>query len=160
MNNYELEKNSQLVKTKEPILNKLTLDSNGDILANGKSIGDNSSSITNYNVAGVGGVLQYTFGYISSSNTIMTASSNNITHCNKVVGLIIETKAQGEQVKVQISGEVSNTSWNLVAGYSYYLGNGGTISNVAPTTGFIQKVGIAKNSTTLSINLGQPIKLI
>ena len=71
---------------------------------------------------GTGGVLQYTVGYISNSDTIMTASSNNVSHCGKVVGIITENKLQGEQVKIQYKGEISNSSWNLTSGDVYFVG--------------------------------------
>lgn len=139
------------------LLSKLTLDSNGQILIEGKKINDNQ---TYYNVAGLGGVIQYTFGYISNANTIMTASSNNITHCGKVVGIILENKNEGEKVEIITGGEVVNPNWSLISGNSYYIGLGGDATNIAPTIGFVQKIGIAKNSNTLVIRLEQPIKLM
>jgi hypothetical protein len=159
-NNYTTIDKNKLASLDSMLLNRFSYDGSL-LLFDGQSI-TNSDNQTyyDYQVGGVGGVLEYTLGYISNVNTIMTASSNNITHCNKVIGFIIETKSQGEIVKIKNQGELINTSWNLISGNVYYLGNGGGITNITPTNGFIQKVGIAKNSTTLLIDLGQPIKLI
>lgn len=175
-NNYTLTEKNKLALLDSNILSKFAYVS-GQLLFDGNPISGGSIDLTSYlktvdadaryefknscsYIVGIGGVLQYKVGYISNSDTIMTASSNDLTHFNKVIGIILETKNQGESVKVQTGREVVNNTWNLVVGDSYYLGIGGNITNIAPITGFIQKIGMAKNSTTLSINLGTPIKLI
>lgn len=112
-----------------------------------------------YNV-GFGGITQYSVLYLSGSNTAMTATSSNITHCNRVIGISTQDGLEGQQIKVKYNGEINNPLWNLTPGTNYYLGPGGNIVDTAPSSGFIQQIGIAKNATTLVIKLGTPIKLI
>lgn len=48
---------------------------------------------------------------------------------------------------------------NLVPGANYFLGEAGSISLTAPTSGFLIPVGQAQSETVFDLNLGQPIKL-
>jgi hypothetical protein len=49
----------------------------------------------------------------------------------------------------------------LTAGSPYYVSNAtpGNITATAPTSGWIVRVGIALSTTTLLINLGEPVGL-
>lgn len=60
--------------------------------------------------------------------------------------------------KFLTSGIVQNPLWNFSANLPVYLNNN-TLSSIPPTTGFVQKVGIAKHSTILYLKIEQPIYL-
>ncbi len=60
--------------------------------------------------------------------------------------------------KFLTSGVLVNPLWNFSANLPVYL-NGNTLSSIPPTTGFVQKVGIAKHSTILYLKIEQPIYL-
>jgi hypothetical protein len=66
--------------------------------------------------------------------------------------------AEGESGTVQQSGAIINPAWSLEPGKPYFLATGGGISVNVPVVGFIQQIGIAKDATTLVINLGDPVK--
>jgi hypothetical protein len=116
-------------------------------------------NFSNY-IVGNGGLLAFKLVYLNASDTVMTASSNNQSHFNKVLGFTKNNYSAGDTMIPISQGEITNSNWNLIPGNSYFLGVGGNITNLVPTIGFIQKVGIAKNSNTLIIKLDIPIKLI
>lgn len=111
-------------------------------------------------IVGVGGLQAFKLVYLSALNTVLTADSSNQTHFNKVIGFADKTYSENDNIIPITDGEIINSAWNLTVGSTYFLGSGGDITKIAPSTGFIQQVGIAKNITTLIIKIGTPIKLI
>ena len=110
--------------------------------------------------AGTGGLPAYRVVYITSLGTAMAASSQNPTHMGRVVGMTIETIAEGGTGLVRRIGRIENESWNLTPGTPYFLGDGGEIVNNVPETGFIQYVGVAESATVLALSIGIPVKRI
>lgn len=107
--------------------------------------------------AGAGGVNAFQVVYVSGSDTILPANSEETSHLGRVIGLALENITEAETGKVQLHGRVENTAWDLTPGAVYWLGTGGEITTVVPTTGFIQRVGTAKNATTLALNFSEPL---
>ena len=110
--------------------------------------------------AGTGGLPAYRIVYITSFGTAMTASNVNPTHMGRVVGMTIETIAEGETGIVRRIGRIENESWNLTPGTPYFLGEGGEIINTVPESGFIQYIGVAESAHVLALSLGIPVKRI
>ena len=87
------------------------------------------------------------------------ADSSNIAHINKVCGIIIEnTNAGFTGTFIRNGSEVTNPAWTWTSGAVIYL-NGTTLSTVAPTSGFSQRIGTAKTATTLLIELSETVLL-
>jgi len=107
--------------------------------------------------AGEGGLQAYQIVYIDTLNTIKTASALNPTHINRVVGITTETVNTGENINIRIVGEVTNENWELTPGATYFLSDGGEITTNIPITGFYQRIGKALNTTTLIMDMGEPI---
>ena len=103
--------------------------------------------------AGIGGVTQYQIVMIVNE-LLYPCDGNNNTHAWKAIGIAKENISAGNSGKVQIFGEINNSSWNLTSGEIYFLSLGGTISST-PGTGFFQKVGIAKTNKILILELGE-----
>jgi len=110
--------------------------------------------------AGTGGLLAYRLVYITSLDTVLSASNQNPTHMGRVVGMTVGTIAEGEEGIVRRIGRIENESWTLTPGTPYFLGEGGEIVDNVPETGFIQYVGVAESSTVLALSLGIPVKKI
>ncbi len=108
---------------------------------------------------GTGGVAAYQVVYVTSSDTVQAANAEEPSHAGRVVGMATEVIAQAETGKIQLSGEIENTLWSLVAGSAYFLSAGGDISNTPSSVGFIQRIGVAKSATKLLLNLSEPILL-
>ena len=108
--------------------------------------------------AGTGGLPAYRIVYITSSSTALAASNANPTHMGRVVGMTVETIAEGEAGLVRRIGRIENESWNLTPGTPYFLGEGGEIISSVPVTGVIQYVGVAESQHVLALSLGIPVK--
>jgi len=106
---------------------------------------------------GSGGVNGYQVCMLALDGTARPADGFNPTHAGKVIGLANSTQAEGMPVIIQHARESEKLESHLVAGEVYYLVSGGEISSTPPDTGFVQRIGVAKNSTILVINLGEPV---
>ena len=92
--------------------------------------------------------------YLSGSNTVGLA---NATDATKLAIGIVLSKSSSTQCVVQLEGENSSFS-GLTIGVVYYLGlTDGIMTTVAPTSNgnIVQKLGFAKNSTTLVIEIDE-----
>ena len=106
---------------------------------------------------GVGGVNAFQLVIITLADTVQAANALEPSHAGRVVGMVTENIAEGVDGKAQTAGEVTNPLWNLVPGSAYFLASGGEIGVDIPVTGFIQRVGVAKNATKLLLSLSEPI---
>jgi hypothetical protein len=109
-------------------------------------------------IADTGGVNTFQMVFMAS-NAVQTANSSNVTMAGRVVGMTTEAAGAGESVSVQTSGPISNSAWDLTPGSVYYFDNGGNPVASSPTVGFVQKIGIAENSTILILQIEPPIIL-
>lgn len=118
-------------------------------------------NLTGHSIFAVsGGLTAYQFVIIAPDGTCHCADGENPSHAGLVVGITAEARAAEQPVTIQIAGEITNPLWELDAGEIYYLALAGTISRTPPSRGFWQKVGNAKNRTTLIIKLGEPVLVI
>lgn len=84
------------------------------------------------------------------------ADSALITGRGKALGLVMEDTASGFTANVITSGEFTNDTWSWSIGDKIYL-NGTSLSNVAPVTGYVQKLGVAKASNIIEVNISPSI---
>lgn len=105
---------------------------------------------------GSGGVNGFQVVYLASDSTARPADGTNQTHAGKVIGLTTAAQPEGVPATIQLAGEIENPVWHLTPGEVYFLVAGGEISMTPPESGFVQKIGVAKTSTVLVINLGEP----
>lgn len=120
---------------------------------------DEAETIANRYQIGSGGVNAFQIVYLNNGK-ILAADGTNITHFGKVLGIVKSNAPENALASVCETGEITNPAWNLISGASYFLISGGCISTNPPESGFIQKVGVAKNAKTLNVKLAEPIKII
>ena len=89
-------------------------------------------------------------GYIADS----TITSNR----RKIVGIATEAFTIGNFGDVQTIGEIQNPSWVFTIGVPLFL-NGTSLTQYPPTSGFIQRIGMAIGVNTLDINFGPSVLL-
>jgi hypothetical protein len=99
--------------------------------------------------------------WVHTDGKAYKASSSNVNIMNKVVGFSKEDATAGNNVLIEGSGSLTVTAWSLLPGESYFLSINGGISLYPPdlTSVFIQRVGVAINSTTIEVNIGEAIRL-
>lgn len=86
------------------------------------------------------------------------ADSSNISDLGKVIGMTDSAFSANTNVKIFTQKEITEPSWAWTLG-PVYLSTNGLLTQIIPTTGFIQQVGIALSSTKLLLSLQPPIKL-
>ena len=85
-------------------------------------------------------------------NSGLEPASNSIsTHAHRVLGMSLESGNTGDTIQVIVSGIVTNPAWNNTVGSVIYVGLGGGLVNVQPTSGFISMFGVAISKTEILI---------
>lgn len=74
-----------------------------------------------------------------------------------VVGITLNS---GTEVTIQQSGEITEPSWNWVAGQAVYLGNSGLITQSVPTSGALVELGRAITNIKIILSIKSPILLV
>lgn len=87
------------------------------------------------------------------------ADSSNVSHAGKVAGISLGAVSSGASVNVASSGEIVEPTWGWGAGL-VYLGVNGVLTQTAPTSGFLQVIGVALSATRIVVSLQIPVILI
>ena len=75
------------------------------------------------------------------------------------VGISVSAVSAGVDVPLQVSGKLQIPGMSWVVGGCVFVGTNGVLTQVVPTSGFIQKIGIACGSDCVLIEISQPIIL-
>lgn len=88
----------------------------------------------------------------------LVASSGNIVHRNKIIGIANIATPDRFSGTVINTGLMFNPLWTWIPGDRIYLNNS-TLSTITPTTGFLQFIGTAVAGDKIDIQLGPAILL-
>jgi hypothetical protein len=97
------------------------------------------------------------------SNKVVAATltgceyADNSAFC-QVLGFTKSSAQSGALVMVTADGEMTGFT-GLTQGQPIYLGSNGNITQVIPTSGFVQQLGLATSATSINIRLSVPITL-
>jgi hypothetical protein len=80
-------------------------------------------------------------------------------HANKIIGITKGAAADLATVEVQYDGEMTEPSWTWTTNLPIYCGASGVLTQVPPSSGFVQQVGVALSPTKMSIGILQSITL-
>lgn len=90
---------------------------------------------------------------------LVLADKDTLTHQDKIVGFTISSAANaGEMVDVISEGYNVDPSYTFTPG-PFWLDNGGTLTQVKPTTGVLIQLGVALSATEIIFDIGLAIKL-
>ncbi len=101
-------------------------------------------------------------GYLAvsaSSAGLSPADSTNAAIAGSVIGVATNGANVGGSVTVQAQGPVTFNGWSWIAGEPVFVGAGGVLTQVAPSVGFSQVIGVAETATTLIVDLSSPVLL-
>lgn len=87
------------------------------------------------------------------------ASSSVLPDANLVLGISRGAAASGASVQIQTSGIMTEPSWAWTADLPVYCSTNGTLTQLAPASGFSLIMGIALSTTQIHIGAGMPIAL-
>lgn len=128
-------------------------------LPTGKSISELLQSVSQQKYTTSSDITAYSLVGIDVDGKVFEISADNLTHGGKLLGMSLEPTTTGNQCSVQIFGEVTNPSWLLSNSSDYFVGINGQLTSNAMSLAFTQRVGKAKNPTTLILNIGECILL-
>jgi hypothetical protein len=86
------------------------------------------------------------------------ADSTNPAHAGTVIGITLNAANNGTIVLIRATGEVSDPSFTFAPGPIYFDALG-RLTQVLPTSGFMQQVAVASSLTEIVVQLGPPIIL-
>lgn len=87
------------------------------------------------------------------------ASSNVPADAFKVAGISAEAASQGQLVRIQTTGELTDSGWNWEVGQPVFNGIDGNLTQENPSVGYSLIVGIAIKPSSILISMKQPIIL-
>ena len=108
---------------------------------------------------GAGGVNAGQIVFLTSHDTVAVADAENASHFARVLGFALDSRDEGQTVRVRRQGYVFNTTWSLVPGVCYAGVGGGIVSSAGEDFKWVQVVGIAINEKTMAVNVGIPTKI-
>lgn len=85
--------------------------------------------------------------FIYSNNRIGKSKASDVWRTSGLLGVSLGSVSAGQDLYVQTNGKIKNSSWNLITGNNYYLGNDGTLSASSGTNSKL--VGKAVPSLTM-----------
>ncbi len=132
----------------------LTVNAKGliTVAANGTGGGGGSSVSIDY----IATAIITSYDVVTSSGSV--GDSAITSQRGKVIGIATANIAIGFPGQAVGFGEIQNVAWSWTIGDKIFL-NGTSLSTVAPTTGFIQIIGVATASDTIDVKIGQSILL-
>lgn len=95
----------------------------------------------------------------SGTGKLEYADNTILNHQFRILGLTLNAASPGNPIDIRVYGEVVEPSWSFTPG-PVFLGTNGNLTQVQPSgTSFSMIVGYAVDSTTLIINIQQPINI-
>lgn len=102
-------------------------------------------------------------GAIGGNRAITAASvyadHDDLVTINKLIGITKNAANIGDALIVVYAGTLNGFS-DLTVNQPVFLSTNGTLTQTAPTSGYIQKLGIATSTDTILINIDPPIEVI
>lgn len=87
----------------------------------------------------------------------LLADKDTTTHTNAVIGLSVTSGITTQVIEVQHSDELTEGTWSWDTTKPIYLGNNGDLTQMVPTTGFIQRIARPLTATTIQIDIDDPV---
>ncbi len=92
-------------------------------------------------------------------NSALHADNTNAAHFGKCVGVSCHASVAGDMVDVQVFGPMVDPGWNWTPDGPVFVGADGVLTQTPPTSGWLQRVGLANTATKLWVDLQPAIKL-
>lgn len=96
---------------------------------------------------------------IVQNNQVFYADCSILNHAFQVFGMTIGAVLQGANPTIQTYGVIEEPSWNWDTSTPIWLGLNGILQQVSPSSGFSLIVGFPVTSSSMFINIREPIIL-
>ncbi|MEO5363964.1 MAG: hypothetical protein H7838_10130 [Magnetococcus sp. DMHC-8] len=99
---------------------------------------------------------------MNSQGRVVHADHGTASHAGQVYGMTLTSALTGGPVPVRSFGvlEDSNWRWDLSSGLSLFLSTNGILTQTAPASGFVCRVGYLVSPTRIFIDIQPSIDLI
>lgn len=97
---------------------------------------------------------------LDASGEAFYADQTVPNHIGRMAGITIGAAALGAGVTIMNNGLLTEPSWSWTPFAPIFLGTAGGLTQVPPTTGFLQMIGGALSATSMYVNLRQPLVII
>jgi len=87
------------------------------------------------------------------------ADNTDTATIGSVIGITKTATTTGENMLIAYAGEL-NGFFGLTVNQSVYLSTNCTLTQTPPTSGYIQKLGVAVSSSSVLINISTPIEVL
>lgn len=85
-------------------------------------------------------------------NEAFYADNTNPDHLHLVRGITVASALLGETTCIQISGPLVEPSWTWTPKLPLYLSTNGTLTQSAPSSGFLKQIAVADTPTRIMID--------
>jgi hypothetical protein len=92
----------------------------------------------------------------TGADKVALADSSDAAEAGSVIGISLTAAFDGETTTVQVIGEIDEPTFNFVPGPVYFDAIG-ALTQVVPTSGYIQQVAVALDATKIAVQIGPPI---
>lgn len=96
---------------------------------------------------------------VISDSGILKADINNINHTNLTLAVTTQAGTIGNNIKVLITGQLTEPSWNWSYDNPIWVGPDGVLTQIPPITGWLCQVATVINPTSILISPKQPLIL-
>jgi hypothetical protein len=96
---------------------------------------------------------------VNASGLAVLADSGNIAQLGEFLGVCVGSTVASGQVSIQYKGQLTYNGWSWTLGVPIFLGAGGVLTQIPPTAGFLQEVGIPLSANSMLIQIADPIHL-
>jgi hypothetical protein len=93
-----------------------------------------------------------------SGDRVSLVSSANPADIGLAIAITTGAASADAVANLRAYGEITEPSWSWTPG-PVFLGVNGVLTQTAPTTGYVQQIGVALSSTKLMVNIRPPIRL-
>lgn len=96
---------------------------------------------------------------LDMNNTAIYASNDMTAFGIRVLGITTTAAILGTDVNIQTAGEIIEPTWNWDVTKPIYLGLDGYLTQTPPSSGFVLIVGFPSSSTSIIVDIRDPIIL-
>lgn len=115
--------------------------------------------------AGGAAVTRLAVGSVNALRVVAATSATQVTYAQPTTGATLPmgvsttAGADGEEVNVQLSGELVDAGWGWDVDVPIFLGANGALTQTAPATGVLVVVGRPLTATSMFIAIESPLWL-
>ena len=94
---------------------------------------------------------------VNDNGELIVSDITNTWHINRVVGVALSIGVVGQDILVQRTGRLTDTSWSWDMGKGIFFNNNGAFTQTVPTSGYWMKIGLPVSPDTISIDVKEQI---